>query len=412
MVKTSRYVLVLLGIMVTSIAVPDFFWTVFRKGATTPNVMYSQVLDDFIIVKRGEAGTIRVDPQGNHYTDKETEALLPMLFFRQLAADGNMPDSVKGVEMDHAVLSRNRGSYSFMPRNINTPAPLMWPLMEAKSGRVNLSMPRDFYRIKDRIEFVVAETNKVDQEKSKLFNDVLVAKGFAFPARLVAGIPTTLKSKDEGYFIKDNIGNLFHLKMIQGKPFVEKINIPDHINIIHIECVDMRTEEFYAYLYTDNNEVYVLMNEIYYLQKLPVEGFDRTKDRIRIRYDVFGKTISVIGDNFIKVTRVDDIYDIVDTYEESWEPRHERSDHRLFARIFPFELQMQMSDSRYVGFFVNYANGYAWLIVNLLLVAVAVWLLRRKKRDIKKNIIDLIIVLLAGIFGFIAIRIFPNKFYD
>ncbi len=412
MVKLSRYLLVVIGIMVAAIAIPELFWTIFREGVRTPNVMYSQVIDDFIIVKAGADGTVRVDPQGNIYTREETEQLLPLLFFRQLSADGNMPDSLRGVEMEHAIISRHRGSYSFMPRNINTPKPVLLPLMEARSGRVNLALPEDFFRLKHRMEFIVAETNRVDKEKSRLFNDALTNAGFASPARLIAGIPTTLKSKDEGYFIKDNEGHLFHLKMIQGEPVVARIEIPDHMDIVHIECVDMRTEEFYAYLYTSDNQVYVLLDEVYYLQRLPIEGFDRKRDRLRVRYDLFGKTISVIGDHFIKVTRVDEIYEVVDTYEEYWTPRHQRSDHRLFAWIFPFELRMQVPDSRFAGFFFHFAHGYHWLWLHAALVGLTIWLLRRKNRDLKKNIPDLLLILATGMFGFVSTRVFPNKFYD
>lgn len=412
MVKISRYILVLIGILATAVAIPDLFWTIFRQGSSTPNIMYSNVLDDFIIVKSTDDGIVRMDTRGNIYTSDQVEELLPLMFFRQLSADGKMPDSLKGVALDHAIINRNRGSYSFMPRNINTPAPVMLPLLESKSGRVNLSLPEDMFRLKNRMEFIVASTNKIDKQKSKLFNDALIEKGFAFPARLIAGIPTTLKSKDEGYFVRDNRGDLFHLKMIQGKPFVARIDIPENMNIIHIECVDHRTSEFYAYLYTKEGEVYLLMDEIYYLQRLPIAKFDYTSEMLRVRYDVFGKTISVIGSNYIKVTRVDDIYEVSDYYEETWKPVYERDDHRMFARLFPFEIRMQVPDSRYVSFFMNFPKGHNWLLINVLFVAAAVVILRRKKRDLKKNAVDLAIILVSGIFGFVATQVFPNKFYD
>ncbi len=412
MVKASRYILVLIGVMVAAIVLPDQFWTVFREGHRTPNVMYSQVIDDFIIVKSGEEGTMRVDPDGNVYTADEVEQLLPLLFFRQLSADGNMPESIRGVPTDHAIISRHRGTYTFMPRNINTPKPVLLPLLESQSGRVNLSLPEDVFRLKNSIEFVVAETNAVDKEKSKLFNDALAAAGFQFPARLIAGIPTVMKSRDEGYFIKDSSGNLAHLKMIRGEPYVRHISVPEHINIVHMECVDMRTEELYAYLYTDNNEVYMLLEGAYYLQQLPVDGFDRQTDRLRVRHDMFGKTISVIGDHYLKAIRIDDAYQVVGTYETSWEPRRHRSDYRLFSWFFPFELSMETPDSRFIGFYFSFAHGFGWLIIHLFLVGVSVYLLKRKNSCLRKHGIDLLLVLLTGIFGFTATRVFPNKFYD
>jgi len=404
--------LVLIGVLVLSIVLPDQFWTVFREGFRTPNVMYSQVIDDFIIVRSAEDGTERLDPAGNSYTADEVEELLPLLFFRQLSADGNMPDSIRGVPADHATISKHRSTYTFMPRNINTPKPVLLPLLESQSGRVNLTLPEDVFRLNNRIEFIVAETNTVDKEKSIRFNDALVDAGFQFPARLIAGIPTVMKSRDEGYFIKDNSGDLFHLKKVRGKPYVRHISVPDHLNIVHIECVDMRTEELYAYLYTDDNEVYILLEGAYYLQELPVGGFNRHTDRLRVRHDMFGKTISVIGDHSLKVTRIDDAYQVVDTYETTWEPRQKRSDYQLFSWLFPFEVSMEAPDSRYVGMYFSFAHGFGWLVLHLLLAGLLIYLLKRRNSSLRKNSIDLALVLLTGIFGFIAVRVFPNKFYD
>ena len=60
------------------------------------------------------------------------------------------------------------------------------------------------------MEFIVARTNKINEEKSQLFTEALTAEGFIFPADIIAGLPTTRKSHDEGYFITDSEGTLFH----------------------------------------------------------------------------------------------------------------------------------------------------------------------------------------------------------
>ena len=49
MVKISRYILVLTGILVAAISIPKFFWTVFAKVPNAPSVFYSCVIDDFVI---------------------------------------------------------------------------------------------------------------------------------------------------------------------------------------------------------------------------------------------------------------------------------------------------------------------------------------------------------------------------
>jgi lipoprotein signal peptidase len=413
MVKISRFILVFIGIFACSIAIPELYWTIFRQGTSTPNIVYSRVLDDFMMVVREDGVSVRKDAKGNYYTRDEFEEKLPLLFFRQLLATGKMPDSLKGVEMNHHILAQNAGYFTIRPRNINAPRPVMWPMLESQSGRVNLELPKDYFRIKNKLEFVVAETNQVDKEKSKLFNDALIAKGFAFPARFVAGLPTAKKSIDEGYFIKDNNGDLFHVKMVKAQPYVAKIDIPSHMNITHVECVDLATQEYYAFVFTAEHEVYVLMQENYALQQIPVEAFNpEVNHMFRVRNDLLHKTITVTADDYMKVTVVDRNYEVADNYEMNWENMHERPDHILFARLFPFQLNLVTSDSQFVSFSLYQPKGVAFLIIHVLLLALSIWLLRRKKRELKKNIVDLLIVLVTGIFGFIAIRVFPNKFYD
>ncbi len=413
MVKLSRYLLVLIGITVAAIAIPKIYWTIFREAVSVPNVMYSQIIDDFIIAERAEDGsTVYKDSEGNTYTGEEAEQLLPLLSHRQLYADGTMPDSIRGVAIDHENITRHRSTYTFMPRNIDTPQPVLWPMLESQPGRPSLSLPEDFFHLKDDIRFIVAATNAIDKEKSRRFNDALIQAGFSFPADIVAGIPTARKSRDEGYFVKDSEGDLFHIKMIRGEPHVNRIDIPRDTEITFIECVDMATREFYAYLYTSDNALYILLSENYKLQQLPAEGFDRKTDRLRVRHDMFGKTISVIRENSIHVSRVSESYELTDTYETSWDPRHERSDHKMFASVFPFELRLEVPESNYVGFALVFSHGFTWLIANVLLVGVAIWFLKRKDRALRKHLPDLLVILLTGVFGFIAVRVFPNKFYD
>lgn len=412
MAKISRYILVLIGIMAASIALPELYWIIFRQSRPTPNIVYSRILDDFLMVTREDGEIVRIDTRGNYYTRDAFEENLPLLFFRQLLITGNMPDSIKGVPMDHAELSKHAAYFNFRPIDLNTPRPVLWPLLESRSGRVNLEIPEDYFRIHRRIEFIVAETNRVDREKSDRFNEALLGTGFVFPAQFVAGLPTTRKNVDEGYFIKDSQGDLFHLKMVRGNPFVAHIPIPEELDIVHIECVDLRTEEFYAYLFTACNRIYLLMQGGYALQHLPIEGYDRYAHRLRVRKDILHKTVSIMADDHIRVTVIDDDYDIVDYYEEYWEKAHERPDHVMFARIFPFQLQMIRADSRFVTFSLEFSKGVAFLALHVLLTALSVYLLRRKGRDLRKHGPDLLLVLLTGLFGFIATRVFPNKFYD
>ncbi len=412
MVKLSRYILVIIGIMAAAIAIPELYWTIFRESVSTPNVIYSRVLDDFMMVVNENGASVRKDTKGNYYTRDEFEQNLPLLFYRQLFTSNKMPDSLKGVAMEHNAIAIHSAYFNLRPVDVQAPRPVMWPLIESKSGRVSLELPPDFFRIKNKIEFIDARSNTIDSEKSTLFNNALTDKGFEFPARYVSGLPTTRKNIDEGYFIKDSSGNLFHLKMVKGQAYVARIDIPSDMRIVHIECVDLRTQEYYAYVFTSDSRIFLIMGDSYRLQQLPVEGYKIFEHRLRVRNDLLNKTISLIGEDHIMVTVIDKDYKVVDTFHMDWIPVHERKDHVLFARLFPFQLGLETANSRFISFDIYRPRGINFMIINVLLVGLIIWLLRRKKRKLADNLIDLGLVLVTGIFGFVATRVFPNKFYD
>ena len=151
---------------------------------------------------------------------------------------------------------------------------------------------------------------------------------------------------------------------------------------------------------------------LYDLQRFPVENFDPTSQSARINSDLFNKCITVSGDNWLKAAAVDDDYKIVNTYEEKWKDRYELREGKIISAIVPFELSLTSSDSSYINFYFRFSPGIRWIITNILLTGIAAFILYRMKRDLKYNMWDLLITLFGGIYGFISIFIFPNKFYS
>ena len=97
------------------------------------------------------------------------------------------------------------------------------PLLEAESGRVRLEMPADFMRLGRTIEFIEAKSNRILPEKSATYQAAFQAQGFVFPATIVGGNPSTMKPYDEGYFIADGGGAVFHFRQVQGVPELKRI---------------------------------------------------------------------------------------------------------------------------------------------------------------------------------------------
>ncbi len=410
MVRISRYILVLTTVLVLAITLPKLYWTIMEKPVYAPMVRYSCVEKLFMIFRTGSTNS-RQDSKGNNYTREEYEKRLPMLYYMQLATSGSLPDSINGVEMDMHTLRKASSSYRFQPKLMDSPQPDLYPLFESESGRVNLEMPNDFFRIGNKIEFIETKSNKIDQEKSTKFTEALAKKGFSFPSKIIAGIPTIKKSCDEGYLITDSNNQLFHLKMEVGVPYVKRVTLPENLNFKWIECVDFANKQFYAYLISSANEVYILTQDTYELKKIPITGFNAAIDELKIYGDLFNYNVIIEGDSYVKVFALDSKFNNIDYYSEKWNDRYNRTEGKIFGAIFPFEVSLKSENSRYIDFRIKYSIGLLWLLVSLLLVAAEMIWIKREKLILKNHWIDLFLVAFTGIFGLIAINIFPNKVY-
>jgi hypothetical protein len=410
MVRISRYILVLTAIIGSAVALPNLYWTIMEKPVNSPYVMYS-IIDKGYMIQRSTPAIVRQDTKGNSYTREEYEKKLPMMFYMQLASSGTMPDSINGVEMDMHALRKARSTYRYQPKVRDSPQPGIYPLFESESGRVNLEMPNDFFRIQDWMVFIDAKSNSVDEAKSNLFTAVLTKRGFEFPARIIAGLPTTRKSCDEGYLVTDAKEQLFHLKMVKGKPYVKKVALPDNLSFKWIECVDFSNKLYYAYLISAANEVYVLFQDTYELLKLPVTGFNPDVDELKIYGDFFNYNVIIDGESYVKNITLDNKFNKVDEYAEKWKTKYQRTEGKIFGAIFPFELSLKSDNSRYIDFRIKYSENFYWILLSLLFVGAEIYWIKRMKNGIMDHLADLLIIALTGIFGFIAVNIFQNKFF-
>lgn len=197
------------------------------KPANTPFTLYSEVLGDFALIRHRDKEIEYLDRAGNRYSRREFDSLLPLFYARQLVADGRFPDSIAG----RAVTLREVQNASFFfrssPKEVNRPESGIRFLLESSSGRVDLEMPSDAFRLTNRgIEFIDMASNRIDTAKSRRFTQTMLRKGVRFPVSEVSGNPTARKEYDEGYVLLDADRRLFHLKMVQGRPTCGRSNCP------------------------------------------------------------------------------------------------------------------------------------------------------------------------------------------
>lgn len=402
--KIIRIFLVLLGVMVLAMILPDLYRKNFEKRPGKKLIYYSEISKDFIICEdfsdtlTHETNMIYYNREGKLYTEREYNRLLPFLFTRKLALSGELPDSVNGVKFDQQLVKTTKRGILMPVRSFTFQ---LNPLFESQSGKVRPELPDDLFRINSKgIEFIDAATNRVLKDKSRLFNDALIATGFQAPAKAVYGIPSTLKSRDDGYFIIDNRGGLYHLKMIEGQPYCR--HITDDLDIHSLKC--QVPGDIYAYIFDREYQLYILKTD-YSIKKLPIRP---TNGQFMISGNCFYKSFKNTDSDSIRMYVLDGNYDPVDYYALEADNYSKSRAAQTGHYLFPFRLMLTPGYTHLIPIYHPFCRFIGLNLLLALLLAGIKYYHHRKMTDIF-NILDLLTVILTGIFGFIAVLIFPNR---
>ncbi|MDR1518006.1 MAG: DUF4857 domain-containing protein [Dysgonamonadaceae bacterium] len=268
------------------------------KPSKIPFTLYSGISGDFISMGQVEGkGMQRRNQSGQVYTQEQTDSLLPFFYVRQLVSDERFPDTIMGVAVTPRKVQQTNFSFRVNASDINAAKVPLYPLMESLSGRVDLIMPEDVFRITaNGIEFVRMKSNSVDEGKSRQFTDALIKKDFRFPARRLAGNPTARKDYDEGYLILDDEGKLFHLKQVKSRPYVRAIALPERLNINYLFITEFSDRKTLGFLTDTQNCFYVLNNKSYEVIKTGVASYNPETDGITIFGNLIDWTVCVRTD--------------------------------------------------------------------------------------------------------------------
>ncbi len=406
--KLSRYLVLFTIVVVASIFFPKFYSMLFDKAILGPKIYYSPINNDFLLT-RNNGSFKREDRSGNIYTREEFEKLTPLFSYRQLMYREEMPDSINGVLIDVQDVRVNNIFFSIRSSNIHRYTIQLNPLIESNPGRPDLQMPNEFFRVADKLEFINCASNKIESELSTLFNKALVKNGFDFPAKGIYGNPSTRKPFDEGYFITDNSDNLFHLKRVNNKPYVKKVKLPDGLKVVFVTVRELNLKEFYALIITDENKIFIVSYDNYKLVEIPSDGYDRKNMRLYFKGNMFYREISFASSNSVKTIVTDRDYKVVDTYEETWQTNSDNFVGDISNYIFPFKLSLSNKNNMFVNFYLEFSD-FRFLFISIL---AAIFFFFYNKQRMKKNqfsqIVDIVIILLTGIYGLLAVLLIRSE---
>lgn len=401
-----KKILTILTTFLISWLLPQLFHLITDEAPERFFVYYSSVEQEFCTISFSEKEnkSIRKNIVSNkEYTRTEFDSILPLFYYRQLLADGKMPDSIHGRAINIANLNQKNLFFRYRPVDKNRPQIPLYTLFESVSGRVNLETPIDMFRLSKNIEFLNPENNQINKEKSELFNHELTKANFKFPPRMVAGNPSPRKPYDEGYLIIDKKNQLFHLKMQKGSPFVRKVHLPDSLNILHIATVEPEDRSFYAFLFDKNGSIYLLTTKDYELKQLPINPIDIDKNSFVVMGNPLYWNINIVSEKGESIYAIDaETKELVKkhTFEQT------KYSKAYLSILFPFELSFKSRNSKFIvpQLHINY---YYAQIVNLLFMIVFVIVF--PKRKYAYHLFTPIWIAITGVFGCLAELIFLEK---
>ena len=346
--KVSKLIYALLLALLVCWQLPwlyDFFGI---KLERTPFALYSSVIDDFALSGFEEGkGLVRTDLAGNSYTDKEFDEILPFFYVRQLLADQRFPAQVAGRAVSPREAQLNNFIFRSIPSEINKPDPGLYFLLESFSGRLELDMPTDVFRINEQgIEFIDMDSNRLDRAKSELFSTTMQKKGFVFPAQLIHSNPTTRKEYDNGFLLTDAKQQLYHLKMMAGRPFVRPIALPAGMQLEAVWVTEFSSKKILGFLLDSEQQLHVLTAN-YEVHPLGMGKFDPKQEALTIFGNLLDWTVVVANTEVERLYALDaETYKVLKVHE--FRAKNESFGERYRSVLMPIRLQFTSGLDKFV----------------------------------------------------------------
>ncbi|MDR1371719.1 MAG: DUF4857 domain-containing protein [Dysgonamonadaceae bacterium] len=294
--KKLVYIIILLFVALIALwGIPEIVRTATRTRSNYPFVYFSSIKKKFLLRESNGQKSIFRDDEGETLTEDEYDHALPLLNFRQLTVNGEMPDSIDGIAIDPRELRIKSMNFRYQPVEIHTPQTELYIMYESLPKKAKLESPGDVFRLDNKIEFIDDETNTVNKEKSEIFQMALKKAGYTFPAQWTCGNLSIRKPYDEGYFSLDDAGQLFHIKMVNGRPFVRNTALDKNIEPAHFSMLEVADKRFYGLLFDKKGFVYILEEGggKYNPLRLEIEPMNIDKDELLIIGNMLYWTVTV-----------------------------------------------------------------------------------------------------------------------
>jgi hypothetical protein len=325
------------------------------------------------------------------------------MYYNNLEKWDLLPDEVNGVELSGAEIKSARQFFRIEPDYLDTPQIDMYPLIESEPVYSHLTLPPEMFRVTERMEFVDAGSNTVNETRTGEFTRALREAGFVFPATRIAGNPSVRKAFDEGYFVVDAENELFHVKQVEGEAVIRRTGIAPERGFRYLAAKENPRLEFFGQYVTGDDEVFLIGYDDYRPIKLPTDGYNPEEMIFYFYADLLNRNILFAGENVIHCIATDLDYNVVRKLDHpAVNPRTERL-RTVYALVFPFTIKTRTAESGYVQFRIEPSRFYG--AVGTVLAVLVLLVGRAARWPLRCSAWSIFCAIAAGIYAIPALFI-------
>lgn len=411
LIKIIRIIAILFAVLAAATALPRLYYTTFSSGGGGgyKNISYSEITGDFIISEYVyskdnsgiSGGIIYYDRHGKTYTKEAVDTLLLLDNVSQLAYEGRFPDTVCGVAVTPELVSKEAFSqyYSSQPGLYYG----LCELRDQQSYTTRKLEPRDLFRITpEGIEFIICETNQIDETKSQLFNESLTAAGFRFPAIRTWVSSDKVIAEQTGYYVIDSNKELYRLSMDLSVPVVQRLEKPETKNIRNI--IFGNAPDIRAIIITEDGDTYIQQPDLNYIRLDLPGSLNRSA---MLNGNLFYRIFTLPAQNKQMTFVFNRDFQLIDSCTLEMPPLPQNTAGVCADILLP----LYVGQSAWGGFFADWSPFCRFIWLNLILAGITVWYKRKNGYHLSNpfTITDILLVACFGIYGLIGILVFPLK---
>jgi len=406
---------IIISILLLSIYLPEIYKSMFVKRVDNTAIYYSPAAEEFIkaTVKKGRYRNIvysSIDDK-REYSEDEFRRLLPFRYFYSLIATNNFPQKFQEFTKKQKLIKKELRYIRLRPKKINSKSVNLYPLFESSPKYGVLTFPNDMFRLSEKgITFIDTITNSENKQKSAEYNNIFLKLGAKFPLKYAFGNPTTRKPFDEGYFILDSIGQLFHLKMELNMPVINKIDT-NGIDIKYILVKEHISKEFYAIAVSKDSNIYLIMYDNYKLKKLPLEHYDYKTMLFKIYTTPINRVVTTSytdyksNEKVIRTMVLDMKYNKIKENIYKYTLNNSLLYETIKSLIFPYTLYIKQSKEFYATLEIKNINFNSFILYFIISILYILYI-KFKNEGIKNHIIPSILIFTSGIYAIISLIMF------